>query len=191
MNKWLKRGLIVLAVLAVIGGGTYYWLILESGTPSTTYALDMKEIRRLADSVPGEHVVAIHDEHVSSFSFPGNAVLAGSGWDPVPMTIFSYKLVFTSGGSALIDTGLTPRGAALMGTKLDAAAAHPITTGLDRGSMPDMGGYVVSVAKPGAESILMSHLDDPVLAELHPEEKLSLILAGVAHAEGKEPALKT
>ena len=44
------------------------------------------------------------------------------------------------------------------------AAAHPITTGLDRGSMPDMGGYVVSVAKPGAEPILMSHLDDPVLA---------------------------
>ena len=44
------------------------------------------------------------------------------------------------------------------------AAAHPITTGLDRASMPDMGGYVVSVAKPGAEPILMSHLDDPVLA---------------------------
>jgi hypothetical protein len=44
------------------------------------------------------------------------------------------------------------------------AATHPITAGLDRGSMPDMGGYVVSVARPGAESILMSHLDDPVLA---------------------------
>ena len=44
------------------------------------------------------------------------------------------------------------------------AATHPITAGLDRGSMPDMGGYVVGVVKPGAESILMSHLDDPVLA---------------------------
>ena len=30
-----------------------------------------------------------------------------------------------------------------------------------------------------------------VLAELHPEEKLGVILAGVAHAGDKEPALKT
>jgi Mg-chelatase subunit ChlD len=44
------------------------------------------------------------------------------------------------------------------------AAAHPIAAGLDRGSMPDMGGYIVGVAKPGADAILMSHLDDPVLA---------------------------
>ena len=36
-----------------------------------------------------------------------------------------------------------------------------------------------------------SALDDPVLAELHPEEKLGVILAGVAHAGDKEPALKT
>lgn len=44
------------------------------------------------------------------------------------------------------------------------AAVHPITAGLDRAALPTMAGYVVSAAKPGAEPILVSHLDDPVLA---------------------------
>src|SRR5471030_2166975 len=111
MNKWLKRILIVLAVLLVLGGGAYYWLILESGTPSRAYTLDIKEIRRLADSLPGDKVLNIHDEHVAAFSFPANAVLAGDGWQAVPMTVFSYKINFANGGSALIDTGVTARGA--------------------------------------------------------------------------------
>ncbi len=34
-----------------------------------------------------------------------------------------------------------------------------------------------------------SALDDPVLSDLHPEEKMSVILAGVAHSGEKEPAL--
>lgn len=44
------------------------------------------------------------------------------------------------------------------------AAMHPITAGLDRAGLPTMAGYVVSAAKPGAEPVLVSHLDDPVLA---------------------------
>ena len=41
---------------------------------------------------------------------------------------------------------------------------HPIVTGLDTSVLPQLGGYVVSAAKPGAETVLASHLDDPVLA---------------------------
>lgn len=37
---------------------------------------------------------------------------------------------------------------------------------------------------------LTASLDDPDLAELHPEEKLSAILAGVARAVDQEPALE-
>ena len=44
------------------------------------------------------------------------------------------------------------------------AAEHAITLGLDRAGLPTMAGYVVSAAKPGAEPVLFSHLDDPVLA---------------------------
>lgn len=135
MNKWLKRALIVLAVLAVLGGGAYYWLILESGTPTTTYALDMKEIRRLADSVQGPHVTAIRDEHVAAFSFPSTAVVAGDGWKPLPMVIFAYKLVFADGGSALIDTGVTARGAQQMGAGFNAEAAQRVRGGIKYASL--------------------------------------------------------
>jgi Mg-chelatase subunit ChlD len=41
---------------------------------------------------------------------------------------------------------------------------HPIVTGLDTSVLPQLGGYVVSATKPGAETVLSSHLDDPVLA---------------------------
>ena len=126
MSKWTRRILITLAVLLALAGGAYYWLILESGTPSTAYTLDIKEIRRLADSLPSDKVIKVHAEHVASFSFPGNAVLAGDGWKAVPMVVFAYKLDFAGGGSALIDTGLTARGAALMGTGIDAAAAQSV-----------------------------------------------------------------
>ena len=126
MNKWLRRILIALALLAVIGGGAYYWLIVESGTPADTYAIDMKEVRRLSDTIAGPRVTAIHVEHVASFTFPRTAVLAGDGWDKLPMTIFAYKLVFADLSSGLIDTAVTARGAAQMGAALDAASAQSV-----------------------------------------------------------------
>jgi glyoxylase-like metal-dependent hydrolase (beta-lactamase superfamily II) len=126
MGTWTKRLLIALALLIVLGGGAYYWLILESGTPAGGYAIDMKEIRRLADSLPGDKVTAIHDEAVAAFSFPGNAILAGDGWQAVPLNVFAYKVVFASGASALIDTGVTARGAQQMGGTFDEAAAQRI-----------------------------------------------------------------
>lgn len=43
-------------------------------------------------------------------------------------------------------------------------APHPVLTGIDRDRMPRMGGYVVSASKPAAETILRSHLDDPILS---------------------------
>ncbi len=43
------------------------------------------------------------------------------------------------------------------------ATPHPMLAGLDLTTLPRMGGYVVSVARPGADAVLKSHLDDPVL----------------------------
>ena len=47
---------------------------------------------------------------------------------------------------------------------LHAGREHPILDGIDLASLPTLGGYVGSAAKPGAEAILISDLDDPVLA---------------------------
>jgi len=113
MWRWIGA---VFVVLLAVAGGAYWWLVLESGTPPATYTLDIKEIRRLAGSLPGDKVQSIHVEHVAPFSFAGNVVLAGDGWAPVPLEVFAYKVMFVSGASALIDTGLTPRGAQQMGT---------------------------------------------------------------------------
>jgi hypothetical protein len=44
------------------------------------------------------------------------------------------------------------------------AAVHPITTNIERAGLPSMNGYVVGAVKPGAEAVLLSHLDDPILA---------------------------
>src|SRR5689334_17900352 len=123
MWRWIG---IVFAVLLVIAAGAYWWLILESGTPPSTYTLDIKEIRRLADSLPGDKVAEIRVEHVAPFSFAGNVVLAGDGWQPVPMMVFAYKVMFAGGSSALIDTGLTPRGAQEMGTGIDGEAVQHV-----------------------------------------------------------------
>ena len=123
MWRWIG---IVLAVLLVIAAGAYWWLILESGTPPTTYTLDIKEIRRLADSLPADKVAEIRVEHVAPFSFPGHAVMAGDGWQPVPMNVFAYKIVFASGYSALIDTALTARGAQEMGMGIDLQAVQRV-----------------------------------------------------------------
>jgi Mg-chelatase subunit ChlD len=41
---------------------------------------------------------------------------------------------------------------------------HPIVAGLDLDRMPRLGGYVVSASKPTSETVLRSHLDDPILS---------------------------
>lgn len=41
---------------------------------------------------------------------------------------------------------------------------HPVMAGVDPASLPALGGYVVGTVRTGAEAILVSHLDDPILA---------------------------
>ncbi|MBS0469955.1 MAG: MBL fold metallo-hydrolase [Proteobacteria bacterium] len=129
MNKWLLRGLIALVLLLVIGSGAYWWLVLESGKPQSTYMIDMAQVRHLADSIPGDKPLAIHAEHVAPFSFAGNVVLAGDGWAQVPLMIFAYKLDFPQ-YIGLIDTGVTPRSAAIMKVTLDREAAQHVVYAL-------------------------------------------------------------
>lgn len=48
--------------------------------------------------------------------------------------------------------------------KVRAAEGHPVLSGIDRAALPQLGGYVVAANQPGADSILTSHLDDPILS---------------------------
>lgn len=133
MNKWLRRILTGVVVLLVIAGGAYYWLIVESGAPAATYALDMAQVRRLADSVAGDKPRAIRVEHIAPFSFPRTAVVAGDGWAPLPMVVLAYQLDF-GGGSVIVDTGVSADGAKQMGARLDAAAYARVQAALKSAS---------------------------------------------------------
>ena len=95
----------VLGVLAVVLSGAYYWLILEVPAPPGRWKLDMAEVRRLAQSLPGDRPREIRVERVSDFKFPGAITRAGAGWGWLQMSVYSYQLVFPS-HTAIIDTGL-------------------------------------------------------------------------------------
>src|SRR6266481_5006655 len=103
MSKWLRRILIALLVLAALGGGAYYWLIVQSGSPTSSYTLNIAEMRRLADAMPGPKVHEVRAEHVVKFAFPATAIVAGDGWANSAMTVFSYELVFAD-KTVIIDT---------------------------------------------------------------------------------------
>lgn len=134
--SWRRIALIVLAVIALGGGGAYYWLIVESHAPADGhFALDMEEIRRLAASKPGDKALEVEAEKVAAFSFPLTAVVAGGGWKRVEMPVYSYRLVFPGGVTAIVDTALDDK---LGGSNLasyDGEAFARMSAALDKASL--------------------------------------------------------
>ena len=61
MKPWIRNTLIAVAILAVIAGAAYYWLLVESHMPADAqFALDIGEVRRLAGSLPGDSPTNAH-----------------------------------------------------------------------------------------------------------------------------------
>jgi len=129
--KWLRRLFYLVVILVLIGAPAYYWLIVESHMPSEgSYSIDMAEVRRLADSLPGDKPTEIRVETVAHFSFPKTAVVAGDSWETTDMPVSSYQLVYPD-RTAIIDTALdeaTGKGAGT--TSFDAEAYKRMTAAL-------------------------------------------------------------
>jgi len=133
---WKRVALIILAAVAVIGGGGYHWFIVESHAPADGhFALDMEEIRRLADEKPGGKAVEIDAEKVAAFSFPLTAVIAGGGWKRVELPVYSYRLVFPDGKTAIIDTALDAKLGGPQLASFDEAAYGRMSAALDKASL--------------------------------------------------------
>ena len=65
MKPWLRTTLFIVGGVLIVVAAAYYWLIMESHAPSSTaYSLNVAEIRRLADSMPGDKVSAVEVERV-------------------------------------------------------------------------------------------------------------------------------
>ncbi len=109
MSKWMRRSLIGLATVLAVGAGAYYWLLIQSGAPRPgAFSIDIGEVRKLADAVPGAKPAEVRVENVAAFAFPGIAVVAGDSWKRVGMPVFSYQVVYPD-HTAIIDTALDDR----------------------------------------------------------------------------------
>jgi glyoxylase-like metal-dependent hydrolase (beta-lactamase superfamily II) len=104
--KWLKRIGYVLLALAVASIPAYWWLFVESHrATSASYAIDIAQIRRLADAQPGAKPQAIRVETVAHLSAPRTFVVAGDGWQSIDLPVSSYELAYPD-HVAIVDTAL-------------------------------------------------------------------------------------
>lgn len=107
MPAWARWTLGIVVALGVIGGGAYWWLIVDGGEADPEgYSIDIGEIRRLANSIEGEKPIDIQVQEVASFSFPATALVAGDGWSTKLLPVYVYKIVYAD-RFGLIDTALT------------------------------------------------------------------------------------
>lgn len=123
---------LALVFLLVVVAPAYWWLLIESGTPTRTFALDAAELRRLAAAIPGEAPTAVRVEHVTTIEFPGVAVVAGNGWGKVKLPVFAYQVV-SPAGVLQIDATMD-RATAENSPSFDDAAFARVQRGLEQAS---------------------------------------------------------
>lgn len=93
-------------VLAAIAYGAFLYLTARTPVPdASAYALDFKEIRRLASSIPGEKPLRVEHQPVAEGSLPRGAVFAGESLtEPLPNVHGSYRVVSADGSFGVIDS---------------------------------------------------------------------------------------
>jgi glyoxylase-like metal-dependent hydrolase (beta-lactamase superfamily II)/Tfp pilus assembly protein PilF len=133
MRVWLRRTLRVLAVLFVLLAIAYYWFLVEDRAPSGgQFHIDLAEVRRLANSLPGTKPQSIGVEQVSIFRFPAISVMAGDNWRMLDIPVFSYQLDH----STIIDTVMDEKLSKDAGTSsFDAAAYGRMSKALGQASL--------------------------------------------------------
>lgn len=105
MKTCLVRMMKALVPILILFTGLIYWFLFDGRlTDTSDYSSDMVQIRQLADSMEGDKPTEIQVEKVAQFYFFQTLSRAGSGFDVVPMGVYSFKAV-TSSGHVLIDVG--------------------------------------------------------------------------------------
>jgi glyoxylase-like metal-dependent hydrolase (beta-lactamase superfamily II) len=106
MKPWVRNILRGLCALLAIAGAAYYWFVVESHAPAgAEYALDIGEVRRLAGGASGDKPIAVEVEAVALFKPPAAFVVAGDGWEPSELPVYSYRVVYPQ-TFVIIDTAL-------------------------------------------------------------------------------------
>lgn len=100
-RRWPLAAALLLA-LAVPG---YYALVLHSPASGAPFALDLAQLRALAESVPGAKPAEIRYEQVVTLTFSEAMIVAGASWRKSPMPIYSYQLVYPD-RTLIVDTAM-------------------------------------------------------------------------------------
>ena len=88
--------------------------------PSTgAYSIDMAEVRKLADSMPGDKPSAVRVETVAHLNFPKTAVVAGDSWEATDMPVSAYQVVYAD-RTVMVDTAFGPANIKGFGSSLQS-----------------------------------------------------------------------
>lgn len=106
MPRWLRIVLSSAALLVLIVIGGWWWAWGREAVPeTTTYALDITELRRLASSLPGERPTRINHELLTEAPLPLGAVFAWKSLRTMlPFSHGAYQVVYPD-GFGVIDSG--------------------------------------------------------------------------------------
>ncbi|GAC1626490.1 MAG: MBL fold metallo-hydrolase [Nevskia sp.] len=165
----------VLATLAM------WLLVLHSPRAGTEFPLDLAEVRRLAQSLPGDKAAEVRYEQLGAFRVYEAMVVAGDPWRRTLLPIYAYQLVFADRGTLLIDTGLDRK-----------TAEHTLMLPV----FDDRAYARVAAAMAKAAKIVITHEHEdhigsiasfPDFAALRP--KLLLTEEQLAHPEDMKPAV--
>ena len=95
----LLRWLIVLVIL----GGGYWWAFVDGSLPDdASFNLDIAQVRKLADSLPGDKPTRVRYENVAAFRFFSGMLVAGDGWSGSMMPVYAYQVGYPD-HTAIID----------------------------------------------------------------------------------------